>query len=119
MPMLKLTPVLGRAVLAACIAVTATGAFAASQPNVVVSSSDANSRTIAVRTAGLNLADAHDQRTLHIRIDRAAQRVCDVYAGSKLDAAPDALACVAEARTGAIRQLRAQGFDVTPRLAAR
>lgn len=117
--MFEFAPKMGRAVLAGLIAVSATGAMAAAQPQVVVSSHNDSSRTIAVRTAGLNLAQAHDQRTLQIRIERAAQRVCDVNAGSKLDAAPDALACLADARTGAVNQLRAQGYDVAPLLAAR
>lgn len=112
-------PKMGRAMLAGLLAVTATGVMAASQPQLVVSSQDANARTIAVRTAGLNLADAHDQRTLQIRIERAARAVCDVNGGSKLDAAPDALACLADARTGALDQLHAQGFDVAPQLASR
>lgn len=117
--MSEFAPRMGRAVLAGLIAVSTAGAVAAAQPQVVVSSHNDGARTIAVRTAGLNLAQAPDQRTLRLRIERAAQKVCDVNAGSKLDAAPDALACLADARTGAVNQLRAQGFDVAPLLAAR
>lgn len=117
--MFEFTPTLGRAVLAGLAAMTATGALASAQPQLVVSSHDTDSRTVAVRTAGLNLADAHDRRTLQIRIERAARSVCDVNGGSKLDAAPDAVACLADARAGALDQLRAQGFDIAPRLALR
>lgn len=119
MPMNTQIRLPGRAMLAGLIALTATGmgsaALAASEPQLLVSGRDA--RTVPVSLSGLDLAKAYDRATLNIRIDRAAQRVCDVNGGSKLDGGPDALACLTQAKAGAATQLARLGLPVPERMA--
>lgn len=105
----------GRAMLAGLVALTASGALAAAEPRLLVSGQDA--RTVPVSLSGLDLTRAYDRATLTIRIERAASRVCDVNGGSKLDGGPDALACLAQARAGAILQLARLGLPVPERMA--
>jgi len=110
MPYLKSAHVVGRAALAGLLGLCATGAVAASGPEVVVSERpNADTRAVAVRVSDLNLADAEAQRTLAIRVERAARQVCDMYAGSELDKMPSAQTCFTEAKAGALAQLEARG----------
>lgn len=106
----------GRTVLAGLVAIAAAnGALAASDAQLLVSGHDA--RTVPVSLSGLDLANSYDRATLNIRIDRAAQRVCDVHGGSKLDGGPDALACLTQAKAGAATQLARLGLPVPERMA--
>lgn len=118
MPNLNKAQILGRAAVAGLLGLCATGALAASDPELVVSErQNADTRAVEVRASDLNLNDAHDQRTLALRVERAAREVCDMYAGSELDKLPSAQACLAEAREGALAQLQARGLPAEARLA--
>jgi len=117
MPYLKSAHMMGRAAVAGLLGLCATGALAASDPELLVSQpQNGDTRAVAVRVSDLNLADAHAQRTLALRLDRAAREVCNMYAGSEIDKLPSARTCLDEARAGAIAQLEARG--VPARLAA-
>jgi len=101
---------MGRAVMAGLLGLCATGALAANDREMVVSQpSDRDTRMVEVRVSDLNLASTKGQRSLALRVDRAAKYVCDVYAGSELDKLPDARMCVADARDAAFAQLAAKG----------
>jgi UrcA family protein len=119
MPYLKTAHAVARAALCGLLGLCATGALAASDPEMVVShQSHPDSRAVEVRVSDLNLADADAQRQLAIRVDRAARQVCDIYAGSELDKLPRAQTCRTEARAGALAQLEARGVPAAARLAA-
>jgi UrcA family protein len=110
---------LGRAAVAGLLGLCATGALAASDPEFVVSQRPSgDTRGVEVRVADLNLNDTHAQRTLAIRVERAAREVCDMYAGSELDKMASARACLAEARDGALAQLEARGLPAEARRTA-
>jgi len=120
MPNLKSAHVLGRAALSGLLGLCATGALAsAGEPGLLVSERpDPDTRALEVRVSDLDLADAKAQRTLAIRVDRAARQVCDIYAGSELDKLPSAQACLTEARAGALAQLEARGVPAATLAAA-
>lgn len=70
-------------------------------------------RSIAVKIGDLNLASPYDQRTLALRVNRAAAQVCDMQRGSVLNRTPAALNCFDTARAGALAQLDARGYAAT------
>lgn len=105
------------AAVAALAAVSATGALANGDAQLIVSQHGNPARTIAVSMAGVDMDNARHRQNLDIRIERAARQVCDVNGGSKLDTLPDARACMADARAGAEQQLAAMGHG--PALALR
>ncbi len=109
--------VLGCTLAAGLLGLGATAAVAA-EAEVVVSHRQADSRSIDVKVADLDLTRSYDQRTLAIRIDNAARAVCDVNAGSTLDGLPRARACVSQAQAGALAQLDARGLNATAAVAA-
>lgn len=97
------------------------GAFAgpalANRP-MVVSPQQQDSRSVVVKVSDLNLASAGDQRTLALRVKRAAFEVCDMERGSVLNTTPSALNCFDAARSGALAQLDARGYATTAAVAA-
>ncbi|MFC4257141.1 UrcA family protein [Altererythrobacter xixiisoli] len=113
----NLARVLGCTITAALLGLGATSA-AAAEADVTVSHKQADSRSINIQVADLDLSRSYDQRTLAIRIDNAARAVCDVNAGSTLDGLPRARACVSNAQAGALAQLDARGLNATAAVAA-
>lgn len=107
MPNFAKTVKAGGWLVAGALALSAGGALAG-EPQVLVQQ---NSRTVAVKLAGLDLSSAYDRKTLDVRIDRAARVVCDVNGGSRLDEGAKATACLASARAGAHEQLARLGYD--------
>ena len=110
---------MGRVVLAAALALSATGAIAAGNSDLFVAgrtASDAHSITIAVQD--LDLASTQGRNTLAIRVNNAAQAVCDIHDSSQLDRLSDAQACFQQARSSALAQLDSRGLGATAALSA-
>jgi len=108
----------GRLVLPALLGFAATGALAGEERDVVVSSQGESTRAIEVRVSDLNLADSRARDRLVARIDRAAERVCQIQAGSQVDKLPSAQACYQEARSDAYSQMESRGFALLDRATA-
>jgi UrcA family protein len=93
------------ATLAATIALTlpATTAFAGiNQMDVIVDGrTGAETRSIAVSVADLNLTSTHGARMADSRITKAAKQVCGWMNGSILPATPEYRACFGSALDGA------------------
>lgn len=76
----------------------------------VVVNQNLDTRMIEVKISDLDFSNSFDRDTLEIRINNAAEAVCDIAGGSKMmDRLPEAKACFAEAKKGAIAQLAARG----------
>lgn len=93
----------------------AAPAMAADDSELVVSQPSGDLRVMEVKVGDLDLTSAYDRDTLEIRINRAADYVCDVNDGSKLDRLPDARECLDRARAGAMAQL-SSAADVSPEM---
>ena len=117
MPNFRWAHAMGRAALGGVLTLCAAGALAADDAQMVVSP-NGDARSVEVRVSDLNLADAYSQRTLELRIDRAAHQVCNVHDGSRLNKLPGAVSCLTQARAGALAQLAANGVPAAQQLAA-
>jgi len=119
MPSLKSAHMMGRAVMAGLLGLCATGALAASDPELLVSQHpNQDRRAVEVRVSDHNLDSPYAQRTLALRVKRAAREVCDIYPGSTLDQLPTAQTCFNDARTAALAQLEARGVPAARLTAA-
>lgn len=107
-----------RAVLTGLLALGASAAPALANEQMVVSQHAQDTRSIAVQVSDLNLTSPYDQRTLALRVNRAAQEVCDMQRGSVLNRTSAALNCFDNARSGALAQLDARGYAATAAVAA-
>lgn len=110
----------GRTLAAGLLAFAALtgGAAAAAESEMIVNQRNPDLVTREVHVGDLDLASADGQRTLALRIDRAALAVCEVTRGSKLDRTPRALQCLDDARAGAVAQLDAKGYGASLAVAA-
>lgn len=73
----------------------------------------ADTRSVEVQYSDLNLDTAYGRDTLEIRVNNAAESVCDITGGSRwLDKSREALACFNQAKQGALAQLAAEGVPV-------
>ena len=107
-----------RTVLTGLVTLGAFAAPALASDQMVVSPQSQDSRSIAVKVSDLNLSSPYDQRTLALRVKRAAFEVCDMERGSVLNTTPSALNCFDRARSGALAQLDARGYAATAAVAA-
>lgn len=113
----------GRAIVAGLLGLSAAAAMASGEPSsgseVVVSKASDESRSVRVYLSDLDFATRSDRDLLALRVNRAAERVCDVLGGgSAMDKLPGARACVEEARDNALAQLEARGLTVPTSRAA-
>lgn len=107
-----------RAMLTGLVALGALATPALADSQMVVSPQSDDARSIAVRVSDLNLTSPYDQRTLALRVKRAAYEVCDMERGSVLNTTPSALNCFDNARSGALAQLDARGYAASAAVAA-
>lgn len=117
--MLRITTpqVLGRALVAGILGLTASAALAGGNDNLKVTAGGDVTRSVEVRISDLNLASASGQDRLTSRIADAARRACDVHSGSAIDRLPSARNCLAQARNGVLAQLDRRGITAPSRLA--
>lgn len=109
---------MGSLAIASVFLVGAVSTAAAAQ-DVVVSQPYQVVRTMHVKVADLDMSRASDRKTLDMRIEKAARRVCDVNRGSLLDHLPDARDCLTNARSGAMAQLAGNARAATLAVSAR
>ncbi|WP_052207787.1 UrcA family protein [Croceibacterium mercuriale] len=107
-----------RAALTGLLALGAIATPALANEKMVVSPLAEDSRSVAVKVSDLNLTSPYDQRTLALRVNRAAFEVCDMERGSVLNRTPSALNCFDSARSGALAQLDARGYAASAAVAA-
>lgn len=107
-----------RATLAGLLALGTLATPALADDQMVVSQQAERSRSVAVKVSDLNLTSIYDQRTLALRVNRAAFEVCDMAHGSVLNRTPSALNCFDSARSGALAQLDARGYAASAAVAA-
>ena len=98
--------------------IATSGAALAAGSEMIVNERAEDLVTREVRIGDLDLNNSRDQRTLALRVDRAALAVCDVTPGAKLDRTPQSLQCLDDARAGAIAQLDARGHRASVAIAA-
>ncbi len=109
MPFIRKAPI-GVRVFAAGLLGLAFATPAMAGADEVVVNRATNARTIEVVYSDLDLTNAYDRDTLEIRINNAAEAVCDIVGGSRqMDNLPQAKACFAEAKQGALAQLASRG----------
>ena len=107
-----------RTVLTGLVTLGAFATPALANDQMVVSPQSEDTRSIAVQVSDLNLTSPYDQRTLALRVKRAAYAVCDMERGSVLNTTPSALNCFDNARSGALAQLDARGYAASAAVAA-
>ncbi len=112
MPFIRKAPA-GARILVASILGLALATPAMANDDALVVNRTADTRMIEISYADLDLTNAYDRDTLEIRINNAAEAVCDIMGGSRqMDNLPSAKACFAEAKQGALAQLAARGVPV-------
>jgi len=112
MPNIRKAP-FGACILVAGLLSLGLAAPAIASDSEVVVNRGADTRMIEVRYSDLDLNTAYDRDTLEIRINNAAEAVCDINGGSRqMDNLPEAKACFEQAKQGAIAQLASRGVPV-------